>query len=101
MDDDDSVGVVGPKGVDVARTEALVHRAVTLPQQECGRLQGEVVEAAAVQAGIPHRHVLGRVAELVAGVAPEMLVGEEQDLVAAGATVVIGPECPGQHGTGV
>ena len=38
-----------------------------------------------VEAGVPHRHVVGAVAELEAGVAAEVLVGEEQDLVAAGA----------------
>ena len=46
-----------------------------------------VVEAAPVQARVPHRHVVGAVAELEAGVAAQVLVGEEQDLVAAGAPV--------------
>ena len=37
-----------------------------------------------VRRGSQIGHVGGRVAELVAGVAPEVLVGEEEDLVAAG-----------------
>ena len=36
--DDDAVGVLGPEGGDVLGAEALVHRAVALPQQERGLL---------------------------------------------------------------
>ena len=36
--DDDAVGVLGPEGLDVLGAEALVHRAVALPQQERGLL---------------------------------------------------------------
>ena len=43
-------------------------------------LTSALVEAAEVQAGVPDPHVGGRVAELVAGVAAEVLVGEEQHL---------------------
>ena len=34
VDHDDAVGVLGPEGVDVLGPEALVHRAVALPQQQ-------------------------------------------------------------------
>ena len=34
VDDDDAVGVLGPEGGDVLGPEALVDRAVALPQQE-------------------------------------------------------------------
>ena len=76
------VGVLGPERRDVLGPEALVHRAVALPQQQGRRLHLGVLEAAQVEAGVPHRHVGGAVAELVAGVAAEVLVGEEEDLVA-------------------
>ena len=34
VDHDDAVGVLGPEGLDVLGPEALVDRAVALPQQE-------------------------------------------------------------------
>jgi hypothetical protein len=75
--------------------EALVHRAVALPEQEaaCG---SHVVRAepAEVEAWVPHPHVRLVVAHLEAGVAAQMLVGEEQHLIAAF-------ERPVQHGAGV
>ena len=57
VDDDDAVGVLGPEGGDVLGPEALVHRAVALPQQEAGFLDRPLVEAAEVAAGVPDRHV--------------------------------------------
>ena len=51
MDDDDPVGVLGPEGVDVGRAEPLVDRAVALPQQQGGRLEGDVVEPARGRGG--------------------------------------------------
>ena len=38
VDHDDPVGVLGPEGLDVLGPEALVHRAVALPQQQRGLL---------------------------------------------------------------
>ncbi len=66
-----------------------------------GRLEGDVVQAALVPTGVPHRHVLGAVAQLEAGVPAEVLVGEEQDLVAPAPTVAVPSEGPGQDGPGV
>ena len=60
-----------------------------------------VVEAAPVETGVPHGHVVGAVAELEAGVAAQVLVGEEQDLVAPAVTRGLVPEGPGEHGPGV
>jgi len=101
MDEDDPVRVLGPEGGHVGRPEALVHRAVALPQQEAGLLHVGLLQATAVQAGVPHPHVALGVAELEAGVAAQVLVGEEQDLVAPGLGLVAGSEGPGQHGPGV
>ena len=42
-------------------------------------LTSRSLEAAQGQAGVPDPHVVGAVAELEAGVAPEVLVGEEED----------------------
>ena len=78
--DDDAVGVLGPEGVDVLRAEALVHRAVALPQQEGRLLDVGLGEAAELEARVPDPHVVLGVAQGVAGVAAEVLVGEEQDL---------------------
>ena len=44
------VGVLGPEGVDVGGPEPLVDRAVALPQEQGGRLEGHVVQAALVAA---------------------------------------------------
>ncbi len=81
--DDDAVGVLGPEGVDVLRPEALVHRAMPLPQQEGGLLALRLGEAAQLAARIPDPHVVVGVAHRQAGVAAEVLVGEEQHLAAA------------------
>ena len=45
------VGVLGPEGVDVLGPEALVDRAVALPQQQGGLLDVGVVEAAHARGG--------------------------------------------------
>jgi hypothetical protein len=80
--DHDPVGVLRPEGLDVARLEPLVHRAVALPEQEGGLLGVALAEAAEVQPRVPHPHVLVAVAHGQARVAAEVLVGEEQHLVA-------------------
>ena len=81
VDDDDAVGVLGPEGGDVLGPEALVDRAVALPQQEGGLLAVGLGQAAELEAGVPHPHVVVRVAHGQAGVAAEVLVGEEQHLL--------------------
>ena len=77
----DAVGVLGTERVDVLGPEALVDRAVTLPQQEGGLLHLAVGQAAERLPRVPDPHVVGAVAELEAGVATEVLVGEEEDRV--------------------
>ena len=81
--DDDAVGVLGSEGLDVLGQEPLVHRAVALPEQQGGLLALRLGEAAALEARVPHPHVVEAVAHGQAGVATEVLVGEEQHLVAA------------------
>ncbi len=71
-------------------------RAVAPPQEERGRLGLRLAEAAQVVAGVPHGHVRQLVAHGHAGVAAQVLVGEEQHLV--GVTVAQGPV---QHRPGV
>ena len=94
VDDDDAVGVLGPEGGEVLGPEPLVDGAVAFPEQQAGGLDVDVAEAAEVGARVPDGHVVGAVAELEAGVAAEVLVGEEEDLVAlrpAGARRDRGP----------
>ena len=95
--DHDPVGVLGAERLEVGGPEPLMDRAMSLPQQERGRLDPHVVETPELEAGVPHRHVRGGVAEVERGVAPEVLVGEEQDLVAACRAPVLGIERPRQH----
>ena len=83
VDHDDPVGVLGPEGLDVLGPEALVHRAVALPQQQGGLLDLAVAQPAEGLARVPHAHVVGAVAELEAGVAAQVLVGEEEHTLAA------------------
>ena len=101
VDQHDPAGVLGPERRHVLGPEPLVDRAVAFPQQEGGRLHLGVVQAPEGEAGVPERHVTGAVAELEAGVAAEVLVGEEEDLVADGLAGPIGVERPGQDGPGV
>ncbi len=74
--------------------EALVHRAVTLPEEQRGVLDVALLEAAALLVRVPDPHVGLAVAHREAGVAAEVLVGKEQHLVALG-------EGPLEHRSGV
>ena len=77
------VGVLGPGRLRRARAEALVHRAVALPQEQRRVLDVALLEVAAVAVRVPHAHVGVAEAHVETGVAAEVLVGEEEDLVAA------------------
>ena len=76
-------GVLGPGRLDV-RAEPLVHRAVALPEQQRRVLDVALLEAAALVVRVPDPHVGLAVAHREAGVAAEVLVGEEEHLVALG-----------------
>ena len=75
-----AVRVVGAELRDVLGAEALVHRAVALPQQERRLLDVALLEPAELEVRVPHPHRRLVVAHVVGGVAPEVLVGEEQHL---------------------
>ena len=94
MHDHGAVGVLGAERGDVLGGEALVHRAPAPPQQERGVLDVALLEAAELLARVPDPHVGLAVAHGEAGVAAEVLVGEEQHLVAPG-------EGPLEDGPGV
>ena len=61
----------------------VVDRAVPLPQDHLRALHLLGIEAAEDLVRIPHDHLVERDAHLVGGVAPEMLIGQEQNLLAA------------------
>jgi hypothetical protein len=92
--DHDAVGVLGPEGGHVVGREPLVDRAVAPPQQEAGVLAVGLAEAAPLEPRVPHPHLVEAVAHGDAGVAAQVLVGEEQHLVAL-------LEGPLQDGAGV
>jgi len=94
------VGMGSAERRHVLGAEPLVDRAVPLPQQQRGLLHLPVVEAAARAPWVPHSHVLLAPAELEAGVAAQVLVGEEQDLVGA-SLAAVGEQGPGEDGAGV
>ena len=67
--------------VDLFRREAHVHRAVTFPQDQPRVLELLLRESAERLERIPHDHLVERHAHLPRGVAAEMLIGQEQDLL--------------------
>ena len=75
-----AVRVLGPERGDVLGPEALVHRAVPLPEEERRLLEVALLEPTELEARVPHPHRVLGVAHVVGGVAPEVLVGEEQHL---------------------
>jgi hypothetical protein len=92
--DDQPVGVLVAELDDVRRLEHLVHRTVALPEQDLRLADLLAREAAVFQVGVPHHHLVERNAHLEAGPAAEVLVGEEQHLLALG-------EGPVEDGRGV
>ena len=84
VDDHLAFGMLGAERFDVLGPEPLVHGAVALPQQEGRVLDVALLEPAEVVPRIPDAHVGLVEAHLVAGVPSEVLVGEEEHLVAAG-----------------
>ena len=76
--------MLGAQLVDDVLGEAAVHRAVALPQDHPRLLELLGAEAAARLLGVPDDALVERDAHLEhGGVAPEVLVGEEEDLGAA------------------
>ena len=56
--DDLDAGVLGAERLDVLGPEALVHRAVALPEQERRVLDVALLEPAELEARVPHPHVV-------------------------------------------
>ena len=82
MDDDAHAGMLLAHEVDLLRREADVNRAVALPQDEPRTVDLLARETAERLLRIPHHHLVERHAHAeVGGVAAEMLVGQEQDLL--------------------
>ena len=70
--------------LDLPDGEARVHRAVALPEDHARALRPASGSSAAPDlVRIPDDHLVERHAELVGGVAPEVLIGQEEDLLAA------------------
>src|ERR1039457_5331654 len=83
MHDHDSAWMLGAERLDVLGAKSLVHRAVTLPEKEGGLLDVGIGQPAEPPTWIDDLHVGRPEAELEAGIAAEVLVGEEEDLVRA------------------
>ena len=81
--DDLAVRVLLPERVDLRDGEARVDRAVPLPQHQLRVPRLLRRKTAADLVRIPHDHAIERHAQLVGGVAPEVLVGQHQQLLAA------------------
>ena len=79
--DHDAFGVPGPEVRHVGDGEPLVDRAVALPQQERRFLDVGLHQAPEITTRVPHPHVVGTEPELAGGVAAQVLVGEEEQLV--------------------
>ena len=80
--DDEAVRMLHAPAADVALLEHLVHRAVAFPQQDARLLDLLGGEAAVFLVRVPDHHFVERDVLLVAGPAAEVLVGEEQHLLA-------------------
>ena len=85
-------GMLRTERRDVLRLEPLMDRAVALPEDQRRFLEGPFVVARRVRdRGSQTTMSEARPTELEAGVPPEVLVGEEQDLVRPGP---VAPRCP-------
>ena len=83
VDDDADVGVLGAGRGDLAGGEALVDGAEAVPEEDLGVLELLLGVAAEGFVGVPGGHLVEGDAHLFGGVAAEVLVGEEEDAVAA------------------
>ncbi len=79
--DHDPFGMFRPERRDLLRPEPLMDRAVSLPEDEGRFFERPLVVAPEIASRVPDHHVRLGPSELVPGVAPEVLVREEEDLV--------------------
>jgi excinuclease ABC subunit C len=98
--DHEAVWVLGSEPLDLGWLEALMDRAVPLPQQKWRRLDRARFERGDATPWVDDDHVVRAEAELVAGVASEVLVGKEQHLVTA-LRAAVEAERPPKHRAGV
>ena len=92
--DDKPLRVLFAEAVDMTRLKHLVHRAKALPENHLGVLDLLRRQPAHGQHEVPDDHVLQRNAHVVTGIAPQMLVGEKQHLLAS-------RKGPVQHAAGI
>ncbi len=78
-----TAGVLGSERLGVLRAETLVHGAPSAPEQERGLLDLVVLVPAELGVRVPHEHLGLGVTHVDRSVPTEVLVREEQDLVAA------------------
>ena len=99
MDEDHSVRMLGTECRDVLGLEALMDRAMALPEDQGRFFERPFVIAPELAARVPGHHVRRSPPELEARVASEMLVGKEKDLVGPwpGGRGVPGVERPPEH----
>src|SRR5580692_5596216 len=69
--------------LDLLGRETLVHRAVTLPENDAGVADGFRSVSSKFLIGVPNDHLLKRDAHAIAGIAAEMLVRKEENFFAA------------------
>ena len=72
-----------------------MHRAVPLPQNHPRLPQPLRIKSAIQHVGIPHHHFVQRNPEVVSGIAPEVLIGKEENFL-IGSTLPVwrGHSCP-------
>src|SRR5688572_29975722 len=82
MHDHTDAGMLAANRFDLLRGETRVDRAMPFPQNHLRALHLFRIEAAKNLVRIPHHHIVERDAHLVRGIPPEMLIRQEQNLVA-------------------
>src|SRR5882724_1582729 len=82
MGDDADAGMLAADAVDLLGREALVHRAVALPENDAGVADGFRRISAVFLVGVPNDHLIERDAHAIAGIAAEVFVGEEENFFA-------------------
>src|ERR1700674_1022246 len=78
-----NAGVLAADALDLPRRKALVHGAVALPEDDARSANRFRRVSAKFLVRIPHNHLFERDTHAMAGVAAEVLVGEEKDSFAA------------------
>src|SRR5215469_15352485 len=83
MNDDANAGLFASDRIDVLGEEALMDRAVALPENDLRLREGLGAVPAELLERVPDNHLAERNSHTVAGVAPQMLIRQEENLLAA------------------